>query len=246
MELNLSHPIRYSVIEEKNKREIVMLRGNGCKWRKCTFCDYHLDFSKDEEENFCLNKEVLQQVTGIFRRLEVINSGSFSDLDQKTISYIEEVCLLNKITDLHFECHWIHREEIQTLRKRFVRHGIQVHIKSGVESFDTDFRENVLRKGFDFAAPSDIAQYFDEVCLLQGITRQNTDSMIADIETGLYYFQRVCVNIMAENSMPIKPDLQVITYFRKFVYPRYQENQRVDILFDNTDFGVGSNVSDLQ
>ena len=40
-------PVRYSVITEKNPREIVMLRGSGCKWRRCRFCDYHLDFSKD-------------------------------------------------------------------------------------------------------------------------------------------------------------------------------------------------------
>ena len=41
------NPIRYSVIEDKNPREIVMLVGDGCKWRKCRFCDYHLDSSKD-------------------------------------------------------------------------------------------------------------------------------------------------------------------------------------------------------
>ena len=70
---------RYSIIREKNKREIVLLRGSGCKWRKCRFCDYHLDFSKDEEENFSLNREILQQVTGCFGVLETINSGSYCD-----------------------------------------------------------------------------------------------------------------------------------------------------------------------
>ena len=34
---------RYSVITEKNPREIVLLRGAGCAWRRCRFCDYHLD-----------------------------------------------------------------------------------------------------------------------------------------------------------------------------------------------------------
>ena len=34
------NPVRYSVIKEKNPREIVMLVGDGCKWRKCRFCDY--------------------------------------------------------------------------------------------------------------------------------------------------------------------------------------------------------------
>ena len=73
------NPIRYSVIEDKNPREIVMLVGDGCKWRKCRFCDYHLDSSKDIEANFQLNKQVLSNVTGKFGELEVINSGSFNN-----------------------------------------------------------------------------------------------------------------------------------------------------------------------
>ena len=56
--------VRYSILHEKNPREIVLLRGTGCRWRKCTFCDYHLDSSPDEAENWRLNQEVLQQVTG--------------------------------------------------------------------------------------------------------------------------------------------------------------------------------------
>ena len=34
---------RYSKILDKDKREIVLLIGNGCKWSKCKFCNYHLD-----------------------------------------------------------------------------------------------------------------------------------------------------------------------------------------------------------
>ena len=43
---------RYNKLIEKNPREIVLLRGSGCKWRRCCFCDYHLDFCLDEKENF--------------------------------------------------------------------------------------------------------------------------------------------------------------------------------------------------
>lgn len=234
------NPIRYSVIKGKNPREIVMLRGSGCKWRKCRFCDYHLDFSKNNHENYQINQEALHQVTGNSHRLEVINSGSFIDLDEKTIFLIETICFEKHITDLHFECHWMHREEIQKIRTQFHNNGINVHIKSGVESFDIPFREKILWKGFDSATPAEIATYFDEVCLLQGIHGQTKDSMIQDIETGLSFFERVCVNIMVENSMPIKPDSQVIATFLHDVYPLYKENERVDILLDNTDFGVGS------
>ena len=93
------NPIRYSVIEDKNPREIVMLVGDGCKWRKCRFCDYHLDSSKDIEANFQLNKQVLSNVTGKFGELEVINSGSFVDLDKKTIELIPLFVLKFPVTN---------------------------------------------------------------------------------------------------------------------------------------------------
>ena len=31
---------RYSTIDEKYKREIVLLKARPCKWGKCRFCDY--------------------------------------------------------------------------------------------------------------------------------------------------------------------------------------------------------------
>jgi hypothetical protein len=63
--------------------------------------------------------------------------------------------------------------------------------------------------------------------------------MIADIETGLAFFERVCVNIMVENRTRIKPDGHVISIFTHEVAPRYVNHPRVDILMENTDFGVG-------
>ena len=76
--------IRYSEITEKNPREIVLLRGRGCRWRRCRFCDYHLDSSKDEEANYELNQEVLSKVTGKYGSLEVINSGSLWGRSRKS------------------------------------------------------------------------------------------------------------------------------------------------------------------
>lgn len=232
-------PIRYAVIEEKNKREIVMLRGRGCVWRKCRFCDYHLDSGKEEEANFRLNKDVLKKVTGLYNKLEVINSGSFIDLDVRTMSFIEQICVEKKIREIHFECHWMHREAAAALRQRFKKKGITVKIKIGVETFDSLFRESYLNKGIDTDSPEEIASYFDEVCLLQGIPGQNAQSMEEDIKIGLKRFERVCVNIMQENGMPVKPDPKVINSFLKEVYPKYKDNPRVDILLKNTEFGVG-------
>ena len=83
---------RYSVIKEKNSREIVLLRGKGCVYKKCTFCDYYEDACADETENFLLNRSVLDRVTGIYGELEIINSGSVFELDEQTVSYINEIC----------------------------------------------------------------------------------------------------------------------------------------------------------
>ena len=230
---------RYSKILEKNQREIVLLRGSGCKWRRCRFCDYHLDFCLDEKENFTLNSKVLSQVTGEFGRLEVINSGSFCDLDEATIALILETCLAKGITTLYFECHWLHRELITDFKKKFADAGITVKMKIGVETFDSLFRESYLDKGMGNATAEEIAQYFQQVCLLQGLPGQSKESMLKDIALGLQHFERVCVNIMVANTKPILPDQQVIETFVKEIYPLYKDDERVDILLNNTDFGVG-------
>lgn len=236
------NPNRYGVIEEKNKREIVMLRGRGCAWRRCRFCDYHLDSSPDQAANFSLNREQLGKVTGLYHRLEVINSGSFVDLDEATMGLIEKVCVEKSIMEVHFECHWMHREAIAPLRGRFAAQGIGVKVKIGVETFDALFRESYLMKGIDAKSPSEIAGYFDEVCLLQGIPGQTAESMENDIKTGLKYFDRVCINIMQANLRPIKPDPSVIAVFARELYPKYIGEERVDILMENTAFGVGGVV----
>lgn len=103
-----------------------------------------------------------------------------------------------------------------------------------------NYREKVLKKGFGFATPMELANYADEVCLLFGLTGQTEQSMINDIEIGLKYFDRVCVNIMTPNTTKIKPDESVISIFQNRVAKKYIDNSRVDILFENTDFGVGS------
>ena len=230
---------RYSVIDEKNKREIILLRGSGCLWRRCRFCDYHLDSSKKQSDNDQLNRLELNKVTGIYQKLEVINSGSFVDLSPVTMKWIKEVCLDKNIKEVHFECHWLHRDKVASLKEEFKKIGIIVKVKIGVETFDALFRECYLDKGITTENPIEIASYFDECCLLQGIPGQNYDSMIQDIEIGLKYFERICINIMQENGKAIKPDPKVIEIFATKIYPQYIENQRVDILMENTAFGVG-------
>lgn len=230
---------RYSIIKDKNPREIVLLRGTGCRYRRCAFCDYHEDASTDETANTELNLSVLQKVTGQYGVLEVINSGSFIELGEDTINQILKTCILKNITQVHFECHWIYRHHIAKLRQLFHQNGIIVIIKTGVETFDNEYREKVMLKGIKETDPAKIAEIFDECCLLFGLPGQNKDTMIKDLETGLKHFKRVCINIMTPNTAPLQPDNKVRKIFIDEVYPLYCNNERVDILLNNTDFGVG-------
>ncbi len=230
---------RYSVIEDKNPREILLLRGRGCGWRRCTFCDYHLDYNLDENANYLCNEKELKKVTGVHRCLEVINSGSFCELDDRTIALVREICVAKNIPELHVEFHWMYRDQIEKMRRYFEEAGITLVVKMGVETFDHTFREAVMKKGIDTEDPREIANYADEVCLLFGLTGQTVESMGYDIKTGLQYFKRICINIMVENSTKIKPDPTVIRLFKKYYYDTYIHNPRVDILMSNTEFGVG-------
>ena len=230
---------RYSIITQKNPREIVLLRGQGCRYRRCTFCDYHSDASCDQQANLQINTEALSHVTGEFGCLEVVNSGSFCELDSSTLKAIITVCRQKAIRIVHFECHWLYRRHIPALREAFEAVGTQVKVKIGVETFDPVYREEIMLKGIKEAEPEKIAEGYNECCLLFGLPGQTERSMKYDVETGLKYFERVCINIMVENTAPLQPCAQVRQTFIDKIYPIYKDNPRVDILLHNTDFGVG-------
>ena len=228
---------RYSVITEKCKREIVLLRGRGCAYRKCAFCDYHLDYSHDDKQNLALNRIVLDNVTGIYGELEVINSGSVFELDDGTLELIKTVCREKNISVIHFETHYMYKRRLDKLRQRF--DGFSIKYKLGLETFDYDFRERFLHKGIKDREPETIAEGFDEANFLFGLSGQTAAGMINDIELGLKHFERICVNVMCENTTAVKPDPTVVSAFLTQVYPIYKSCSRVDILINNTDFGVG-------
>jgi len=228
---------RYGRILSKRKREIVLLRGSGCIYKRCAFCDYYIDSDKDERANFQLNKEILSRVTGEFGDLEIINSGSVFELDKDTLSLIKDIAYEKHIKTLHFEAHYLYRGRIEELRNYFS--DFDLKMKLGLETFDRELRENYLKKGIPEDNPEIISHSFDEANFLFGISGQSVSSMEKDIELGLKYFERICINLMCENSAPVKPDKSVINDFMNGIYPEYADDYRVDILINNTDFGVG-------
>ncbi|SHH29584.1 radical SAM protein [Clostridium grantii] len=230
---------RYSIINNKNSREIVLLKAFPCEWGRCSFCDYIEDNSTKEKEMVDLNKKVLSQVTGKYKVLEVINSGSCFELPKETLRDIKQVIKEKAIDKLYFESHWMYRNRLKEMEEYF---GIPIIFKCGIETFDNNFRNKILKKGIIFQNPEDVARYFKSICLMVGIYGQTKESIDKDIEYLLKYFEKGCINMYIENSTSLKRDENLIKWFcEKYAY--LESNDNIEILWNNTDFGVGGEAN---
>lgn len=230
---------RYSKILDKDKREIVLLIGSGCKWQKCKFCNYYLDRTKDNDEQYRINKEVLDNVTGEFQVLEAINSGSIFELNEKSKKELLKTCKEKNIKRLIIESHYMYKDKIKEFKKECKDLKIDLKVKGGIETFDENFRENVLNKGFGKPSLEELIEIFDEINLLVGIKGQTFEQVKKDIEIGLENFERICVNLYKEMPDIMPQDEILKKRFLDELYPIYKENDKMDILIENTDFGVG-------
>ena len=230
---------RYSKILDKDKREIVLLIGNGCKWSKCKFCNYHLDRNNIEKEQFKVNNEVLNKVTGKFQVLEAINSGSIFELNKRSFGKLLEVCIKKNVKRLIIESHYMYKKQIEELRNKCKELNIQLQVKGGVETFNADFREKVLNKGFGYPTIEELKKVFDVVNLLVGVQGQTIEQIENDINIGIQNFDRVCINVYKEMDDIMPADEELKSEFMKEIYPKYKNYLNVDILIENTDFGVG-------
>jgi len=228
--------IRYSRILEKNPREIVLLKSHPCRWGRCVFCDYILDNCKDQENMVKLNREVLSKVTGEFKKLEVINSASVFELPRESLQNIKDIVRDKDIKELYFESHYSYLARLEEIRDFFPE--AEVYFKCGIETFDDDFRNNYLKKGIYFHSPEEVAAHFDTICLLVGIKGQTKDMIARDIDILLKHFNRGCINIYVDNTTPIKADPELIQWFKE-EYAHLEELDNIEILWNNTDFGVG-------
>lgn len=225
---------RYSEIKEKTKREIVLLKAKPCKWGKCTFCDYILDNSTDIDTIEKINEEVLKMVTGKYGVLEVICSASVFELTNKTLKNIRKVVEEKNIKKLFFEAHFIYRHRLDEIRNFF---KMPIIFKTGVETFDNDFREKFLKKGADFKDYTEVKKYFDSPCIMVGIKGQTKEMIKKDMEL-IKKFKHSTVNIFEENSTSLRRDENLIKWFYEN-YSYLKDDPNVDILFKITDFGVG-------
>ncbi len=229
------NPTRYGEISSPYKCEVVMLRGSGCFHSKCSFCDYYLDYSKDKSENFMLNQSVLDNVCGKYNELEIICSGSFQELDIKTLEYIKLVCITNNISNLCLECHFIYKDTLQKYREFF--EGINLSFRVGVETFDYSLRELTLNKCMGEVSASKIAKYFDYCNLIIGIKGQTKEMILNDITLANKYFKRICIGVFEENSTSIRKDSDLVEWFRKSVVDNLSE--KFLVLLDPSDYPLG-------
>ena len=227
---------RYSVIRGNFPREFLLLQGKGCKWRRCTFCDYHEDASADAYET---NKAVLERVTGEFGVLDIINSGSAMELDAGTIEDIRRIVRERGIHTIWFEAHYMYRNQLESFARQF--HPARVKFRCGAETFDPTLRTSWHKGIAPHVSPQDIARYFQGLCLLcctdtPGDTRER---LLSDIELAERHFEYYSVNVFCPNNTPIRRNDDMFHWFMTEVCPTLQKSPKAEVLIENTDLGVG-------
>lgn len=225
---------RYSLIETKMPREFLLLQGTGCRWRKCTFCDYHTDSSRHPYE---VNRPVLEQVTGRYGVLDVINSGSAPELDEETVQHLVRLVHERHIHTLWLEAHYLYRHRLAAFAARFA--PATVKFRCGVESFSPALRRRWCKGIPDAVTAADIARHFSGVCLLVCTEGDSRERILSDIATARRHFEYFSVNLFCNNSTPIRRDDELAAWFVREVCPLIQDDPHIEVLVDNTDLGVG-------
>lgn len=235
--------IRYSRVINKNPREIVLLKSRPCKWGRCFFCDYIDDNCCDNNSIIQFNRNVLNNVTGEFKKLEVVNSASVFELPKECLKDIKDIVLDKGIEKLYFESHYSYKNRLHEITNFFK--GIDVVYKCGIETFDNDFRNNYLNKGAYFNDYTEVSKFFKSICLLIGIKGQTKEIIARDIKIAEENFEHCCINIYVENTTPVKRDEELISWFKQ-EYSYLENNENIEILWNNTDFGIGGDNNDCK
>ena len=225
---------RYSLITEKLPREFLLLQGTGCRWKKCTFCDYYDDAS---DLPFETNRKVLEQVTGEYGVIDTINSGSAMELDAETINMIKEIVVAKGIKTLWFEAHYMYRNRLEEFAAQFA--PATVKFRCGVESFDSALRSSWAKGIPATVTAADVAKHFKGVCLLCCTEGDTKERIVSDIATAKRYFEYFSVNLFCNNTTAVKRDEELAAWFVKELYPILRDDEQIEGLVENSDLGVG-------
>lgn len=225
---------RYALIHDKMPREFILLQGTGCRWRKCTFCDYHLDAGADP---YTVNAPVLEKVSGRYGVLDIINSGSAPELDEQTVSHIKRVVREKHIHTLWFEAHYLYRHRLAEFAAQFA--PTQVKFRCGVETFNPTLRAQWHKGIAPSVQPSDVARFFQGICLLCCVEGQTRQDILRDISLARQHFEYFSLNVFCNNSTTVRRNPLLVQWFIHEVYPTLQNQPGIEVLIQNTDLGVG-------
>ena len=229
--------IRYNKIENKHRREIVLLKSFPCKYGKCSFCNYIEDNSIDENEINKVNLEVLKEITGEYGVLEVINSGSVFELPKQTLAEIKKIVIEKNTKTLYFEIYYGYTKRLNEIRNYF--EGIDIRFRMGLETFDNEYRIKGYNKNFTLNENQliELGKEVYSVCLLICTKGQTKEMIKRDIELGLKYFKGITINIFIDNGTIVKRDNELVKWFIEN-YSYLINDERVELLIDNKDLGV--------
>lgn len=229
--------IRYNKIENKHKREIVLLKSFPCKYGKCSFCNYIEDNSIDENEINKVNLEVLKEITGEYGVLEVINSGSVFELPKQTLAEIKKIVIEKNIKTLYFEIYYGYTKRLNEIRNYF--EGIDIRFRMGLETFDNEYRIKGYNKNFTLNENQliELGKEVYSVCLLICTKGQTKEMIKRDIELGLKYFKGITINIFIDNGTIVKRDNELVKWFIENYFYLIND-ERIELLIDNKDLGV--------
>lgn len=228
--------VRYARYRGKHPREVVLLKGLPCVWSRCSFCDYIDDNTTDRGLIRRVAEAELAKVTGEFGRLQVINSGSIQELPDDVQGMVRDVMRDRGITEFWTESYWAYRRDYEATRRFF---GVPTHLFLGVETFDDNLRNVVLNKSMHWKSPEEVAAATDSICLLIGFRGQTKDIIRRDIDLMLTRFRYGIVNLFTENRLSaglMDPDIKA--WFRE-EFAALDNEPNVNVLWHNTDFGVG-------
>ncbi len=228
--------VRYAKYDRKLPREVLLLRGLPCIWGRCAFCDYIDDNTEDSALIERIADENLDKVTGEFRRLMVINSGSIQELPLSVREKIKCVLRDTGIEEFWTESYWAYRKDYEQARRFF---GVRTHLFLGVETFDDAIRNGILNKSMHWGSIDEVAAATDSICLMVGIRGQTKDIVRRDIEALQGRFRYGIINLFTENRLSAGlMDEDIKAWFRE-EFAWLDDEPHIDVLWQNTDLGVG-------
>ena len=86
---------------------------------------------------------------------------------------------------------------------------------------------------------TDVARYFQGVCLLCCTRGELRERISSDIHLAEKYFEYFSVNLFCNNGTSHERDEELVTWFIDEIYPSLKDSPKAEVLLNNTDLTVG-------